>query len=172
MKHLIDLIDNTKTDKNTTHSYLSVYESLFNKRRMIVTDVMEIGIHEGGSIQLWSDYFINATIYGVDTNNSLIKGGRIKTLNADAYTEKFIKTLPEMDIIIDDGPHTLKSQQFFAYHYSKLLKKNGILVIEDIANIKNVDSIINKFPDRDKGRCIDLRKEKGRFDDILIIYEN
>ena len=169
MKHLID---NTKTDKNTTHSYLPVYESLFSKKRITATDVMEIGIQRGGSIQLWNDYFVYATIYGVDIDDSPVKGKRIKTFKENAYTKEFIKTLPQMDIIIDDGPHSIETQQFVAQYYTKLLKKNGILVIEDIASIEYVDSIIDKFPNREKARYVDLREKKGRYDDILIIYEN
>lgn len=30
---LIDLVDNSKTDKNTIHSYLPLYEQLLNKKK-------------------------------------------------------------------------------------------------------------------------------------------
>jgi len=31
---LIELIDDSKTDKNTLHSYLDTYENLFNKKKL------------------------------------------------------------------------------------------------------------------------------------------
>jgi len=33
MSKLIDLIDNTKTDKNTCHSYIETYEELFSQKK-------------------------------------------------------------------------------------------------------------------------------------------
>ena len=66
MSVLIDLIDNKRTDKNTVHSYLDLYERLFYKKRSSALNILEIGIKDGGSIKLWRDYFSNAHIYGLD----------------------------------------------------------------------------------------------------------
>ena len=63
---LEQIVDNTRTDKNTTHSYLPLDESLFKNKRETAQNILEIGIQNGGSIKLWRDYFINATIYGLD----------------------------------------------------------------------------------------------------------
>ena len=64
--NLEDLVDNSKTDKNTIHSYLPLYEQLLNKRKETALNVLEVGINLGGSIKLWHDYFTNATIFGLD----------------------------------------------------------------------------------------------------------
>ena len=63
---LKELIDNSKTDKDTTHSYLDLYQSLLEKKSETATKVLEIGIHKGGSIKMWDDFFINADVYAVD----------------------------------------------------------------------------------------------------------
>ena len=63
---LEQIVDNTRTDKNTTHSHLPLYESLFKNKKETAQNILEIGIQNGGSIKLWRDYFINATIYGLD----------------------------------------------------------------------------------------------------------
>ena len=63
---LEQIVDNTRTDKNTTHSYLPLYGSLFKDKKETTQNILEIGIQNGGSIKLWRDYFINATIYGLD----------------------------------------------------------------------------------------------------------
>ena len=63
---MLNLVYNTKTDKNTTHSYIPLYEKLLSNKRLTAKNVLEIGVNEGGSIKLWHDYFTNATIYGLD----------------------------------------------------------------------------------------------------------
>jgi len=63
---LVDIVDNSRTDKNTVHSYLPLYESLLCSKKETATNVLEIGICHGGSIKLWGDYFSKATVYGVD----------------------------------------------------------------------------------------------------------
>ena len=55
---LIDLIDDSKTDKNTIHSYLGLYQSLLEKKKDTAKNVLEVGIWMGGSIKLWSDFFL------------------------------------------------------------------------------------------------------------------
>lgn len=67
------LIDNSKTDKNTTHSYLPTYQKIFANKKETAKHILEIGIGDnfcssgnGGSIKLWHDYFQNATIHALD----------------------------------------------------------------------------------------------------------
>ena len=66
---LSQIIDNSRTDKNTRHSYLETYEKIFNNKKETATHVLEVGIgggfpgDGGGSIKLWHDYFTNANIY-------------------------------------------------------------------------------------------------------------
>jgi hypothetical protein len=62
---LIDIVDNTTTDKNTVHSYLDLYERLLKSKKKTALNVLEIGVHFGGSIKLWHDYFENAVVYGL-----------------------------------------------------------------------------------------------------------
>ena len=49
--NLINIINNDKTDKNTTHSYLELYQHLFNNKRLTANNILEIGIDRGGSIK-------------------------------------------------------------------------------------------------------------------------
>ena len=64
---LKSLIDNERTDKDTTHSYIDLYDKILAKRKETAFNILEIGIYLGGSIKLWADYFTYATIYGLDT---------------------------------------------------------------------------------------------------------
>jgi hypothetical protein len=65
------LIDNKYTDKNSTHSYLNLYDTLLFSKKHTAKNVLEIGIGDfgeknGGSIIMWRDYFTNATIHALD----------------------------------------------------------------------------------------------------------
>lgn len=180
------LINNTKTDKNTRHSYTQVYEKLFNKKRLITKKVLEIGVQQGGSIKLWNDYFPNAKIYGLEISKNIdlylkkvIQNKNVKYINGiDAYDEKFYSSFISenkgtFDIIIDDGPHTLESMIVFVERYIDLLNEVGILVVEDVAKIEWIDILKEKTREEDKKfiKVYDRRKVKGRRDDILFVID-
>ena len=175
---LIDLVDNAKTDKNTTHSYLPLYDELLVKHKNSALDIIEIGVQLGGSIKLWNDYFSRAIIHGVDNEKKesfaeLRKFPRIKLYLEDAYSQSFVQSLPKMDFIIDDGDHSLKSLLFVVTHYSKLLKDDGILIIEDVQDIKWLDDLRKACPAELQKyiKTYDLRKNKNRYDDIVFVID-
>lgn len=180
---LTQLIDNRYTDKDTTHSYLDTYESLFSQKKDSATNVLEVGIQHGGSIKLWSDYFTNATIYGLDvaTGNEIhtdIKNNeRIKLFTrTDAYDSTFfsdnlLQYSGSFDILIDDGPHTLESMMKFIALYTQLLTDDGVLVIEDVQDINWAYTLKERVPNklREYVEIYDLRGNKNRYDDILFV---
>uniref|UniRef100_A0A6C0CW48 Methyltransferase n=1 Tax=viral metagenome TaxID=1070528 RepID=A0A6C0CW48_9ZZZZ len=45
---LEELVDNSKTDKNTKHSYLPLYQKLLENKRETTRIVLEIGIGDFG----------------------------------------------------------------------------------------------------------------------------
>ena len=190
MSILVDLIDNSLTDKNTSHSYINTYERLFFPKKMLTNNILEIGIGEpkqhkenGGSIKLWHDYFPNSTIYGLDiipisnVNDVIKNNDRIKLITSiNAYDTTFIentfvKNNIKFDILIDDGPHTLDSMVFFVRHYLHLLNDKGILVIEDIPDINWINILIQNVPEEYRKfiEVEDLRHVKNRWDDIMLI---
>jgi hypothetical protein len=174
------IVDNRFTDKNTTHSYLETYEKLLKDKHLSCKNVLEIGIQRGGSIKLWNDYFINATIYGLDITdppNFLNEYPRINTFKKNAYTidsvNYFIEKDIKFDFILDDGPYTLESMIFTLIHYSKLLTPTGILIIEDIPSMDWAylfERITNKY--KENTHIYDLRENKGRYDDIVFTFTN
>jgi SAM-dependent methyltransferase len=183
---LSDIVDNTRTDKNTVHSYLGLYETLLRPRKERATSVLEVGIaHGGGSIKLWHDYFQNATVYGLDVipihevSNDLKALERVKIhASTNAYdvngiAREFVDRGILFDMVIDDGPHTLDSMRTFLTHYSHLLKEDGILIIEDIQRWDWVERLEEHVPQHLKGQIevYDLRKIKGRYDDIVLVID-
>jgi hypothetical protein len=182
---LLEIIDNTRTDKNTSHSYLSLYPKLLEKKKDTAKNILEIGIQDGGSIKLWHDYFANATIYGLDIMNENKLWDEIKNKDRiilycsyNAYdTEKFKTTFLDKDIkfdlILDDGPHTLESMKTFIKLYSQIMTDDGILIIEDVQKWDWIDKLKEVVPEELKKyvKEYDLRKNKNRYDDIVFTID-
>lgn len=179
---LAELADHSRTDKNTTHSYLPLYDQLLSLRRETAKNVLEIGVQDGGSIKMWHDYFPQAQVYGVDIMEkskiwSDLRQDRITLYTqSDAYAQHFIENIlgnKRYDVIVDDGPHTLASMLVVMTEYSRLLADDGILIIEDVQDLSWVDVLMTFVPSHLKPvtTYYDLRGNKGRYDDILVIVD-
>ncbi len=182
---LVNLVDNTRTDKNTLHSYLATYDKLFSSRRDSVKNVLEIGIDHGGSIKLWSDYFKNATVHAIDiipeskvwdelkNKDNIVLHPSTDAYDVRQFTSKFLNPDIKFDIIIDDGPHTLESMIVFLNMYLHLLTDDGVLVIEDVQSPEWIYVLKKMVPVelRQYISVYDLRKNKGRYDDILFVVD-
>jgi len=192
---LVDLVDNTITDKNQAyvykyetglprgHTYLPLYEELFNKKKETATNILEIGVQRGGSIKLWADYFKNANIYGIDINidknqpcvNKLLKNERVTLIQGDAYEEDIYTNfkLNDFDIVLDDGPHTLDSMKVFIKEYLGLLKDDGILVIEDIFFPEWFDVLKQHVPNNllKYVKTYDRRQVMNKHNDLVFVID-
>lgn len=182
---LSEIVNNERTDKNTRHSYLGLYQELLVDKKETAKRVLEVGIDRGGSIKLWRDFFTNATVYGIDIIPIDNIWDELKKLNniivyvsTDAYDEMFFKStfLDEgikFDFMLDDGPHTIESMIQFIRLYSHLLTEDGILIIEDVQEIFWLDILRNYVPDELKQyvKTYDLRENKGRYDDIVFTID-
>lgn len=189
---LSSLVDNNRTDKNTTHSYLDLYERLLSNKKDTARNVLEVGIGDGnapggngGSIMLWHDYFKNATVHALDVMNidnvcDILKNNdRIKlytSTNAydeNKFKENFLDKNIKCDFMLDDGPHTLESMKQFITLYSQLMTDDGILIIEDIQEWEWIDILKNHVPESFKQyvKVYDLRANKNRYDDIVFTID-
>lgn len=179
------LADNSRTDKNTVHSYLPLYHHLLVSKKNTAKNVLEVGIFKGGSIKLWSDFFTNANVYGLDVMHiddvwEGIKNDEKITLytSTDAYNQEFFNTHflnknVRFDFMLDDGPHTLKSMVQFIQLYSQVMTDDGILIIEDVQSPLWLNVLKNVVPGHLKPfvKIYDLRRVKGRYDDIVFIID-
>jgi hypothetical protein len=120
-------------------SYFSVYENLFNKFRDKEITFLEIGVFNGGSLNMWSKYFgPKARIIGVDLNpvaRKLIDQG-FEIFIGDQESPNFWRDLAShigsVDIILDDGGHKNLQQAATLYHGAALVRDGGLVVIEDV----------------------------------------
>lgn len=141
MQSLTDLAQKYNTDKKTINSasyssYLEVYEPLFAPFRDKVTNILEIGVHNGESLRLWRDYFRKAQVFGLDINpNTFFEEERIQVFIGDQGSKEDLDEIPgSFDIVCDDGSHvnelTIKS---FKYLWPRI-EPGGLYIIEDLGN--------------------------------------
>ena len=180
---LLELVDNTRTDKETRHSYLPLYQELLINKKYTAKNVLEVGILRGGSIKLWHDFFTNATIYGLDIiknkdiwdgikNNDRIKLGRFDAYDESFFNNHFLNQV-KFDFMLDDGPHTLESMKQFIRLYSQVMTDDGILIIEDVQSMDWLNILYTEVPEHLKPfvKIYDLRQNKNRYDDIVFTID-
>jgi hypothetical protein len=173
------------TDKSGPHSYIkNIYEPLFEITSMPAS-LLEIGIFGGASLVLWKSTFPSCEVIGFEIDpfaelhpkaQEYLNDERIIVHFVDAYHEGFdLVSENQFDLIIDDGPHTIKSQ-IKSLQYYDLLGSHGTLIIEDLYH-SFWSALIIWFcaPIRVKRNMIfiDLFKVSRRKDDcVLLITKN
>lgn len=125
--------------------FLRRYDALFFLRRHEIRRVVEIGLQRpgqvGSSIQMWEEYFPNATIFGLDINPDclVMAGGRVKISIVDSSDKAAVDTFiaeqgAEFDLIIDDGSHWFQDQIDTFHNFFPHLKQGGHYVVEDLVS--------------------------------------
>lgn len=136
---------NYGTDKGYPKSYIDgFYEENFKKYKEKDITLVEIGVRSGASLKLWSEYFSkNSIIYGLDNqeasdvyfvpvNKEWVSIENVRYIVGDAYTFEICRRIKDIDILIDDGPHSFRSHLKLLDLYASKMKKGGVIVIEDI----------------------------------------
>ncbi|WP_162888699.1 class I SAM-dependent methyltransferase [Dechloromonas sp. HYN0024] len=103
--------------------------------------MLEIGIQNGGSLELWSKYFGNALqLIGCDINRDcsllLYSDKRINVVIGDANDietyRKILLCSSEFDIVIDDGSHRSSDIIKSFCVFFPLLASGGVYIVEDL----------------------------------------
>ena len=139
-----ELLNSCGSDKNSFHKYGNGYNLIFSEqflKKGRPLKVLEIGIFNGASMNAFSQIPYVSEVVGVDTFSSFVTDNpKIKLYIGDEFDGYSLKTLEmlknnheKFDIIIDDGPHTWESQEWFFRNYGELLNDGGVLVCEDIS---------------------------------------
>lgn len=120
--------------------YFEIYERHFHQFRGKEVAVLEFGVLHGGSLQMWKYYFgEGARVWGVDIQprSAALAEERIEIVIADQEDRHALRrlcaTLPPLDIIIDDGGHTMAQQVTTFEETWNQLKIGGIYLCEDVA---------------------------------------
>ena len=118
--------------------YFDVYDRHFARYRDTEVHVVEFGISQGGSLEMWKDYFgPKCHIYGVDINErcKVFEEDRVKVFTGDQGDRAFLRSLgeaiPRIDILIDDGGHTMQQQICTFEELFPKIENDGVYFCED-----------------------------------------
>jgi hypothetical protein len=148
------------TDKAYDHNFCNFYDTHLSSLRELELSVLEIGIYEGASLKMWSEYFPNSKIYGIDLlvepECRLINEGNIQSFRVDQGSEEelknFIKDFGPFDIVIDDGSHFTHHQNL---SYKLFAEETPVFIWEDL-HTSRMPHYIRTAPD------IELPLDKAR----------
>lgn len=138
--------------------YPNIYDKHFNKYRELPVNILEIGILNGGSLQIWEKYFPKAKIFAIDIDEKCkqYETDRTKIFIGDQADKTFLRNVkanvPQIDILLDDGGHRAEQQiNTFEemYHH---VRTPGVYLIEDIE--------LNYRQDKNPGNFMDYMKNK------------
>jgi hypothetical protein len=128
------------TDKAVNTHYLRNYQQLFRDLQDKEIRLLELGIHTGGSLLLWRDYFPRGLIAGLDLKPVRIADptNRIRTYQGAQQDLALLDRIGQesapdgFDIIIDDCSHIgVFTRASFWHLFDNHLKSGGIYAIED-----------------------------------------
>ncbi len=131
-----------KNDKrliNKYQHYFDVYDKHFSKYKGQEITIVEVGVFQGGSLQMWRSYFgPKAKIWGIDIDPrcKLLEEQNTNIIIGSQEDESFLESIYDItgpiDILIDDGGHTQKQQiTTFNILFDKI-KNDGVYLCEDV----------------------------------------
>lgn len=134
-KNLSSIATSYNSDKSWYHGYTTFYEKFFSG--LTNPRIIEIGTAGHGSTQMFLEYFDNCYLVGMDIidyssftrpNFKFIHGDQTKIEDLN----KCVENEEPFDLILDDGGHTMKQQQFTFGFLIDFVKPEGYYIIEDI----------------------------------------
>ena len=135
MSDLIKLAQLYKANKYEM-GYIDVYENYFKDIKDKKLKILEIGIDKGPSLKVWSEYFKNSEIVGLDIKPIELNIKNVELFFGDQTDLKFLAEIvgkyKYFDIIIDDGSH-ISSHVIKSFNYLfDYLSDGGLYFVEDL----------------------------------------
>jgi 23S rRNA U2552 (ribose-2'-O)-methylase RlmE/FtsJ len=119
--------------------YIEIYDRHLARFRGGDVHIVEFGVDQGGSLRMWKQYFgPRCKVFGIDVNPlcKQLEEDQIEIFIGDQEDRQFlrslVKKLPRIDVLIDDGGHTMAQQintfdECFAH-----IDGHGVYVCEDL----------------------------------------
>lgn len=121
------------------HHYIPLYDRYFSRFRGQPLRFLEIGVSEGGSLQMWRKYFgPAATIYGIDINPDCKRledsdfQVRIGSQDDAGFLASVVREMGGVDVVLDDGSHQMAHLRASLKQLFPRLNEGGIYFIEDL----------------------------------------
>ncbi len=119
--------------------YFEIYDRHFSKYRGKEIVFLEIGVFHGGSLEMWQNYFgPKAKIYGIDIDPrcKAFEKGNIEIHIGSQSDRNFLtdlkKKIPKVDILLDDGGHTMNQMRVSFDELYDHIKDDGLYMCEDM----------------------------------------
>jgi hypothetical protein len=120
-------------------AYLPIYEQVLSPLRHRPFTLLELGVWNGHSLEMWRDAFLRATIIGVDlVPPDLDLGQRVHIVYGDQTDTELMQRIrtdlaPEgFDVIVDDASHVgITTARSLKALYTEHLRPGGLYCIED-----------------------------------------
>jgi cephalosporin hydroxylase len=119
--------------------YFDVYHRHFERFRGRPVVVLEFGVNQGGSLEMWRDYFgPEAKIFGVDIDPRCqqFEADNIRILIGDQADKEFLEQVvaeigAPIDVVIEDGGHRMRQQKMTFKHIYPHMSDDGCFLTED-----------------------------------------
>lgn len=119
--------------------YFEIYRRHLSKFVGRSPNVLEVGVYSGGSLEMWRSYFGEGShIYGVDIEPACkaYESDHVSVLIGDQADRRFWadckRSVNGIDILIDDGGHTVDQQRVTLEEMLPYLRAGGVYLCEDI----------------------------------------
>jgi hypothetical protein len=121
------------------HHYFEIYEKHFQRFKGKKIVLLEIGIHKGGSLEMWRKYFgEECEIIGVDINPLChrFENEKTRVFIGSQDDREFLRELkaeiPKVDILIDDGGHMMDQLRITFEELYDWVVEDGVYLVEDL----------------------------------------
>jgi hypothetical protein len=124
--------------------YFPIYHTHLRRfvgRKVTVT---EVGVYSGGSLPMWHQYFgPGCTVHGIDIQPECTAYAAPSTIihigdqSDRKFWGRFRESVPEVDVLIDDGGHEPEQQAVTLEEMLPHLRPGGVYICEDIHGINN-----------------------------------
>ena len=136
---LYNLFNSSKNSSIKWKKYFPIYERLFEKYKNKKITFVEVGILDGGSLEIWKKYFgNNSRIIGIDNNPECKKLENenfevfIGSQSDPNFWKKFYSVVGKIDIILDDGGHKNDQQIISLVNSVEHINNGGLHIVEDV----------------------------------------
>ncbi|WP_167880369.1 class I SAM-dependent methyltransferase [Nocardioides guangzhouensis] len=180
--------------------YFEIYHRHFERFRGRPVNILEFGVNQGGSLQMWRNYFgRQAYINGVDIEPRCAElgGRRIRIFIGDQEDRDFLRSIAAeigpIDVVIEDGGHRMGQQIATFEEIYPHLSEDGVFLVEDVHTsywpgfgggyrkpdtfmeyAKGLTDQLNAWHSREEGFAVDefTRTTKSvHFYDSIVVFE-
>lgn len=119
--------------------YFEIYHRHFARFRETPVTMLEFGVNQGGSLQMWQHYFHDESrIIGVDIDERCAQfaGGNVTIEIGDQEDRDFLRDLAErhgpFDVVVEDGGHHMGQQIASFEEIYPRMTTDGCFLTEDV----------------------------------------